>query len=269
MRTLPNINVNGTTLVYNDQGPKDAPVLVMCHSLFFDQTMFAHQTEYFSKTIRIVSYDLRDQGQSARSDLKSVDMNTHTDDAIALIEALNLAPCFFAGNSMGGFIALRLASRRPDLLKGCIVLGSSGELEYKLSDFSPLIDGVNAQGTEPFIDTLMYIMFGDNYLADASRASEREYWRDHMLKLGPDIARSAHGVIHRTGVLDEIKDCKVPMLILAGEQDHAYEVPLSHNIAQTVADSQMFVIPKAGHSVALEQPKIVNEYISDFISEHS
>ena len=62
--------------------------------------MFAHQTEYFSKTIRIVSYDLRDQGQSARSDLKSVDMNTHTDDAIALIEALNLAPCFFAGNSL-------------------------------------------------------------------------------------------------------------------------------------------------------------------------
>ncbi|WP_238049409.1 alpha/beta hydrolase [Psychrobacter sp. Ps7] len=99
--------------------------------------MFAHQTEYFSKTIRIVSYDLRDQGQSSRSDLKSVDMDTHTDDAIALIEALNLAPCFFADNSMGGFIALRLASRRPDLLKGCIVLGSSGELEYKLSDFSP------------------------------------------------------------------------------------------------------------------------------------
>lgn len=266
---MPNINVNGTTLFYDDQGPKDAPVLVMCHSLFFDQKMFAHQTEYFSKTLRIVSYDLRDQGQSARSDLKSVDMDTHADDAIALIEALNLNPCFFAGNSMGGFIALRLAARRPDLLKGCIVLGSSGELEYKLAEFSPLIDGVNAQGTEPFIDTLMYIMFGDDYLADTSRASEREYWRDYMLKLGPDIARSADGVIHRTGILDELKGCKVPTLVLAGEQDHAYEVPLSENITNTVADGQMFVIPKAGHSVALEQPKIINKYISDFISAHS
>ncbi|WP_413520907.1 alpha/beta fold hydrolase [Psychrobacter glacincola] len=265
---MPNINVNGTTLFYDDQGPKDSQVLVMCHSLFFDQKMFAHQIECFSKAIRVVSYDLRDQGQSTRSDLKSVDMDTHTDDAIALIEALNLAPCFFAGNSMGGFIALRLAARRPDLLKGYIVLGSSGQLEFKLADFSPLIDGVEAQGTEPFIDTLMYIMFGDDYLADASRASEREYWRDHMLKLGPDITRSAHGVIYRTGVLDELKGCKVPMLVLAGEQDHAYEVPLSENIAQTVADSQMFVVPKARHSVALEQPEIVNEYISNFISEH-
>lgn len=266
---MPDINVNGTTLFYSDEGPKDAPVLVLSHSLFFDHKMFAHQIEHLSKTIRIVSYDDRDQGQSARSELKSIDMDTHTNDAIALIEELELGPCFFAGNSMGGFIALRLAARRPDLLKGCIALGSSGELEYKLADFSPLVEGLGAQGAEPFIDTLMYIMFGDDYIADASRASEREYWRDHMLKLGPDIARSANGVIHRTGILDELKGCKVPTLILAGEQDHAYEVPLSENITNTVADGQMFVVPKAGHSAALEQPEIVNKYISDFISAHS
>ena len=266
---MPNINVNGTTLFYSDDGPKNAPVLVLSHSLFFDHKMFVHQIEQLSKTIRIISYDDRDQGQSARSELVSVDMDTHTNDAIALIEALELAPCFFAGNSMGGFIALRLAARRPDLLKGCIVLGSSGELEYKLADFSPLVEGLSTQGTEPFIDTLMYIMFGDDYLADASRASEREYWREHMLKLEPDIARSADGVIHRTGILDEIEGCQVPMLVLAGEQDHAYEVPLSENIVKKVADGKMFVIPKAGHSVALEQPKIVNKFIADFISAHS
>jgi len=155
------------------------------------------------------------------------------------------------------------------LLKGCIVLGSSGELEYKLAEFSPLIDGVEANGTEPFIDTLMYIMFGDDYLADSSRASEREQWRDYMVNLGPDISRSAHGVIHRKGVLDELKESKVPLLVLAGEQDHAYEVPLSENIAQTVADSQMFVVAKAGHSVVLEQPEIVNKYIMDFINKHN
>ncbi|WP_367111587.1 alpha/beta fold hydrolase [uncultured Psychrobacter sp.] len=266
---MPNINVNGTTLYYEDQGPKDVPVLVLSHSLFFDHKMFAHQTKQLSKDMRVIGYDHRDQGQSARSDLQSVDMDTLTDDAAALIKALNIEPCFFAGNSMGGFVALRLAARRPDLLKGCIVLGTSAELEYKLAEFSPLIDGVNAQGTEPFIDTLMYIMFGDDYLAEPSKAEERKYWHNYMLQLGPDIARSAHGVIHRAGVLEELKDSKVPLLILAGEQDHAYEVPLSENIAQTVATSEMFVVPKAGHSVALEQPEIVNKYIADFIAAHS
>jgi 3-oxoadipate enol-lactonase len=265
---MPTIDVNGTTLFYDDHGPKDAPVLVLSHSLFFDQKMFGHQVEHLAKDIRIVRYDHRDQGQSADSGLLSVDMDTLTDDAAALIEALGLGPCFFAGNSMGGFVALRLAARRPDLIKGCIVLGSSGELEHKLAEFSPLIDGISKEGTEPFIDTLMYIMFGDDYLADVSRETERNYWRDYMLKLGPNIARSAHGVIHRKGVLDELKGSKVPLLVLAGEQDHAYSVSLSKNIAEAVVDSEMFVVPKAGHSVALEQPEIVNQYIADFIAAH-
>ncbi len=115
-------------------------------------------------------------------------------------------------------------------MKGCIVLASSRELEYKLTVFLPLDEGLGAQGIEPFIDTLMYIMFSDDYLADATWTSEREYWSDYIPKLGADIARSADGVIHRTGV---------------------------------------FVIPKAGHSVALEQPEIVNKFIADFISAHS
>lgn len=266
---MPTIDINGTTLFYDEQGPKDAPTLVLSHSLFFDREMFVHQIEGLSKHIRVITYDHRDQGKSARSELESVDMDTLTDDAAALIEALDIAPCFFAGNSMGGFIALRLAARRPDLLKGCIVLGSSGELEHKLAEFSPLIDGVEANGTEPFIDTLMYIMFGDDYLADSSRENEREQWRKYMMALGPDISRSAHGVIHRKGILEELKESKVPLLILAGEQDHAYEVPLSENIAQTVSNSQMFVVAKAGHSVALEQPEIVNKHIEDFINKHS
>ena len=265
---MPTIDVNGTTLFYEDEGPKGAPVLVLSHSLFFDQKMFIHQVEHLTKDFRIVRYDHRDQGQSSNSDLLSVDMETLAEDAAALIETLDLGPCFFAGNSMGGFIALRLAARRPDLIKGCIVLGSSGELEYKLAEFSPLIDGISKQGTEPFIDTLMFIMFGDDYLADTSREAERNYWRDYMLKLGPNIARSAHGVIHRKGILEELKGSKVPLLVLAGEQDHAYSVSLSKNIAEAAVHSEMLVVPKAGHSVALEQPEIVNQYITGFITAH-
>ena len=53
-------------------------------------------------------------------------------------------------------------------MKGCIVLASSRELEYKLTVFLPLDEGLGAQGIEPFIDTLMYIMFSDDYLADAT-----------------------------------------------------------------------------------------------------
>lgn len=85
---MPTIDVNGTTLFYDEQGLKDAPTLVLSHSFFFDREMFIHQIEELSKHIRVVTYDHRDQGKSARSELKSVDMDTLTDDAAAFIEAL-------------------------------------------------------------------------------------------------------------------------------------------------------------------------------------
>lgn len=265
---MPTIDVNGTNIFYEDQGPKDAPTLVMSHSLFFDHRMFDHQAEELGKRFRIIRYDDRDQGQSGRTDLAIVDMDTLTDDAIELIEKLGVAPCFFAGNSLGGFIALRVAARRPDLVKGCIVLGSSGEEEFKFDDFQPLVEGVRENGTEPFIETLMYIMFGDDYLADPAKAEERELWQQRMLALGADIARSADGVIRRKGVLPEIEDCKVPMLIVAGEQDHAYPPQRSEKIAECAGNAKLVVIRGAGHSVSLERHEEVNRHIQTFMEEH-
>lgn len=265
---MPNIDVNGTSIYYEDQGPENAPALVMSHSLFFDRRMFDHQADALSERFRVIRYDDRDQGQSARTDLPIVDMDSLTEDAIGLIEQLGVGPCFIAGNSMGGFVALRVAARRPDLLKGCIVLGSSGEEEFKFEDFQPLVEGVRENGTEPFIETLMYIMFGDDYLADPAKAEEREIWRQRMLDLGPDIARSADGVIRRKEVLSEIKGCTVPMLVVAGEQDHAYPPERSEKIVETAGNATLVVIPGAGHSVSLERYQEVNEHLANFMDAH-
>lgn len=107
------IAVNGTELHVQDVGPRDAPALLFCHSLFFDADMFAAQVERFSGEYRVVSYDSRGQGRSAAATLEEQGMDTLAEDAAALIEQLGLAPCHVIGNSMGGFIALRLAARRP------------------------------------------------------------------------------------------------------------------------------------------------------------
>jgi 3-oxoadipate enol-lactonase len=92
-------------------------------------------------------------------------MDTLAEDAAALIEALDLAPCHFVGNSMGGFIALRLAA----------AMGSSAEEEYKKEDFGPLVSHLQEHGTTEVIDLLMYIMFGDTTMQDPEK--EQSYAR--------------------------------------------------------------------------------------------
>lgn len=263
---MPEIAVNGTQLYYEEYGPRDRPALVFSHSLFFDHTMFHRQVERFSSEYRVVVYDHRGQDRSAQAPLEELDMDTLAEDAAALIEELGLARCHFVGNSMGGFIAARLAARRPDLLLSAVIVGSSAEAEGKVDDFGPLVVHLQQHGTEEIIDTLMYIMFGDTSLAEPEREDLREHWRQYMLGLPTTIGDAAHGVVYRKDVLPELADARVPVLAVAGEEDHAYEPVLSQHIAETAPGGRWVAVGQAGHSLAVERPEAVNEHLAEHFS---
>src|SRR4051812_35539449 len=262
---MPVVDIPGGQLHYEADGPRDAPALVLSHSLFFSSEMFAAQAERFAGEYRVVRYDHRGQGGSSDAPADRLDMDTLAADAVALIDALELTPCHFVGNSMGGFVALRIAARHPDRLRSLTVMGSSGEAEGQLAEFEPLVEHIRAQGTADVADTVMQIMFGDTFLSDPARSAERERWRERIIALGPRVGEAAHGVIHRGDVLDELAGASVPMLVLAGEEDHVYAPELSQRVAEAAPDARMVVVPRAGHSVALEEPAAVNELLAEHL----
>ena len=84
------IDVNGTRIHYLDEGPRDAPAIIFSNSMFFDVTMFEKQATYFADNYRVVRYDHRGQGGSAKEPRNKSDMDTLADDSAAWIEALGL-----------------------------------------------------------------------------------------------------------------------------------------------------------------------------------
>ena len=255
---MPTIDVNGTTLAYDDTGGA-GPAVVFSHSLFFNRRMFDQQVEKFARAHRVVTYDHRGQGESARD--KDLDMDTLAEDAAALIEALELAPCHFVGNSMGGFVALRLAARRPELLRSAVAMSSSADAEGQVENFSALLHHARSFGVPQTADALVHIMFGDTTIA--SRTALRERWRTHMRGLDAAVIDAAEGVVHRKGVLGELVGTTVPLLILSGAEDHAYSTELSQRIADTAANATHVTVTGAGHSLAVEQPMVVNDHLAE------
>lgn len=219
---MPTIAVNGTDIFYIDEGPRDAPAIFCSSSMFFDADMFQAQAEAFSGAYRVIRYDHRNQGRSATAPRDQLDMDTLSEDAAALIEALGAAPCTFVGNSMGGFIALRLAARRPDLIRSIVVLGSSADVEEQADTMDGLIEIVEAQGVEPVVDAVLHFMLGDTTLNDPERAPILAKVRAMLLSRTPNYADSVWHIAHRKSVLDEIGKITVPTLIIAGTEDHTY-----------------------------------------------
>ena len=255
------IDVNGTTLRYEDEGPRAAHAVVMSPSMFFDVRMFEAQAAALSDRFRVVRYDHRGQGESARDARERLDMDTLADDAAALIEALDLAPCTFVGNSMGGFVGLRLAARRPDLLTSAVLMGTSADVEEQADAMDGLVEVLAEQGIEPVLDGVLHFMMGDTTLTDPSRADVLAEVTALLRSRTPEYADAAWNIAHRKPVLDELAGVSVPLLVVAGTEDHTYPPAKSRQIVDAVPGATLEVMERTGHVHAMENPQAVIEVL--------
>jgi len=264
---MPKVRVNGAELYYEDTGGEDKANIVFSHGLLFSCRMFDEQVKVFQDRYRCIAYDHRGQGQSEIT-ASGYDMETLYQDVVALIETLKIAPCHFVGLSMGGFMGMRLAARRPELLKSLILLETSADPEP--SENIPRYRTLNLVarwlGLSLIANQVMPIVFAPKFLNDPLRAPLREQWKRRLIanhRIG--ITRAVKGVIERKGIYDEIGNITVPTLIMVGDHDVATVPAKSERIHERIANSKLVLIPNAGHSSTIEEPEFINQQIDAFL----
>jgi pimeloyl-ACP methyl ester carboxylesterase len=197
-------------------------------------------------------------------------METLFADAVGIIEKLNAAPCHFVGVSMGGFIGLRIALRRPDLIKSLALLATTADAETKdkKNRYRTLTLVARIFGLRMVADKVMPVMFGKTFLNDPLRAGSKRQWRDNFIanrRIG--LARAVKGVIYREPIYDQIHKITAPTLIAIGDEDAAVPVVRANRIHSRIAGSKLVIIPRAGHTPTVEEPAFVNGLLEDFISK--
>lgn len=113
-KSMPEAGVNGIHLYYEHEGSGEPLALV--HGSWGDATSWGLVVPGLAKSFNVLAYDRRGHSRSERPDTPgSVDEDG--DDLAALLQALDVVPAHVATNSYGGNIALRLATRRPELFR--------------------------------------------------------------------------------------------------------------------------------------------------------
>lgn len=268
---MPTIKVNGIDIYYEDHGSESAPVIVLSPMLFMDTSLFEPMIEAFSDEYRVIAYDHRGQGHSAHPTKRS-DLETSTNDVIALLDHLEIDHCHFVGTCLGAFVGLNLAARRSDLLKSCTLMGAIAdpETQQTIRDMDAFFDSMKKEGSKTGMQAFSNMLFGESFRAskDPIVVKKRERLMEQLQSLLPGELDNAKQIWHRPGVTaQDLKDVRVPVLIIAGDEDTPENIGAYRKLSEMIPQVTYKTIRQAGYAVVIEQPEEVIKVLREFIEK--
>jgi len=261
------IEIDGTSLYYEDTGPgSTGESIAFSHGLLWGTELFAPQIAALRGRYRCIAWDHRGQGRSAADHRETIGMELVWQDAVRLLESLSTGPVHLCGLSMGGFVAMRMAARRPDLVRSLILLETSSDPEpiENVARYRLLTKVTRLLGPRLIKNKVAPIMLGKTILTDGSRRAELATFVDLMSRRR-DIWRAVNGVVDRAGIHDELARITAPTLVAVGDEDVATPRPKAERIAGAIVGARLVTIPRAGHSSPVEEPAAVTAAIESFL----
>lgn len=113
----------------------DGPGVLMIHGWSLSGEVWDRQIRVLAEGgHRVVAMDMRGHGLSD-APFDGYDIGTLTADAETVVEQRGLGPAAIVGWSLGGMVGLRLARRRPDLVRALVLVASNGVAASRFDSF--------------------------------------------------------------------------------------------------------------------------------------
>jgi 3-oxoadipate enol-lactonase len=256
------LTANGIVLHCELSGQADAPWLVFSNSLATDLTMWDAQAVYFNRFYRVLRYDQRGHGRSeAPAGRYTFDMLI--DDAIALMDALNIESAHFCGLSMGGATALGLAQRSPERLNRVIVCDSPcASTPASSSQWEERIAIARSQGMAALVEPTVARWFPPETVAAGPPYLARV--RDMIRRTPANGFTGCAAALADHDFGSRVSTVARPVLFLVGEKDATTRAAM-RQMHERLRGSRFLELPGAGHIANLDQPELFNKALGDFL----
>jgi 3-oxoadipate enol-lactonase len=248
-------------MAYRFDGPEGGRVVMMSHSLMVDHTMWDLNVPALADRYRVLRYDTRGHGRSATTP-GPYSIGLLAEDAVGLLDALDIRQAHFVGLSLGGMIGQQVGARFPDRVYSLSLCDTASEWPIR-SVWDERFSIVASQGMAGLLDSTIQRWFTADYIP---RNPEVVEWVRQMISRngveGYIACASAVRELAQTVMLLKVK---APALILVGRKDSACTVEQAQVIHRMLDDSQMIVFEDAAHLSNIEQSKAFNDALRTFI----
>jgi pimeloyl-ACP methyl ester carboxylesterase len=207
------------------------PAVLLVHGLASDAAAQEPVVAGLADVARVIAYDRRGYGASgAPEPYEGTTVEEQTEDAAALLRALDAAPAVVCGDGFGALVALDLVKRHGALVRA-VVLSQPAlfalvpeATEVLSAERAALEEAVRAGGPEAGVETWLRGRAGDAALARA-RAAHRAFFADYAGLASWPVSRR------------ELRALHTPAVVLTGPSAPAHVAACADALAALLPDA--------------------------------
>jgi 3-oxoadipate enol-lactonase len=261
---MPFVQSDDVTLFVTEAGSAEAPPILFSNSLGTTHRMWDAVVAELSADFRCIRYDMRGHGASTRG-REPFEISDFADDAIAILDNLEINRVHFAGLSLGGMTGQALAINHPERLASLTLMATTAFMP-PASAWNDRAALIRREGTQAILDNTLQRWFTAGFLESAP---------DRLQRIASEFAGlNAQGyaacceAIGRMDLRDNLHRMTPPTLIIAGAQDPATPVDMAHALEASIASAKLIVLDQAAHLLAVEQPEAVATHLARHVRMH-
>ena len=255
------VKYRGVEVVYSQHGGGD--ILVLLHGFLEDRSMWADFVKTFSLQFRVISVDLLGQGESGCSGYVH-SMHDHAQAVNAVLEAEEVDNFHVIGHSMGGYVALELASAYPEKIKTLTLFHSTAfaDSEERKKDRVRVI-ALAHRNKEVYIKTVIPSLFAEE-TREMLRSEINELVETAIGFSEQGIIANIRGMMERSSLEHVLQNATFPKLIIHGSLDPVIKTEDIQALAKLNENVSLAQINGIGHMGYLEAPEKCLEILMDF-----
>lgn len=249
------------------QGSAGAMPLVLLHGFPVDHRMWLDVTHLLPGNRTVLAPDLPGFGSSptgedvaetlgADRDVPSVDVMA--DGVAAVLRARSVDRAVVAGLSMGGYVAMALVERHPELVAGLGLIDtrSTADDDDGRANRLRIADAVEADMRVDAVLGMRTALLGaTNRVARPDLVERFELWiRDQG---APAIAWAQRAMAARPDRTDVLAGFAGPSVVVVGDEDEITRVAAAEHMMGILQDAELVTVEGAGHMTANESPEPV------------
>ncbi len=254
-----------------DTNPDAENTILFIHGWPLNHNMYEYIIENFaSKGYRCIAIDLRGYGKSDKPST-GYDYDRMANDIRHLIESLKLNNITLMGHSMGGAISTRYMSKynahgvaRLCLLSAAVpkwVQSSDWKYGYTLDQVNDLIDNFRNDRPKSIRTT------SESFFYQFTSQGILDWFFDMSLEASGWSTINSLMALRDEELFDDLKNIKVPTLILHGVHDKVCPYPFAEYMNDAIQNSTLVPLPEGGHGAFYECRDTINKSLEDFINQ--